>query len=426
MATVRFTEAWVRNLPPGSGQFVDQSLPGFMLVSGRQRVSWYVQATVRGGRQTKYRVGHWPEVPQVEARRLAADVLAAMRRGLDPREAERAKKARSTTLEEALEAHLAGRNRSPRTEENYRYALTQYLGDWRHRSVEEIGRDRAGVRARHQRITTDHGLATADSVMRVLRAVYNRARREHPELPPNPCENVDYHGGRRRQVDLAPERLRAWGRAVLGIRPVRRDLQLFMILSGMRRSSACEARIEHVDFERGCLRVPSPKGGEARAFDLPLSPPLVDLLRARVGERTNGWIFQSNRNGGPIREVRDEELGGLVGHALRHCYASVSIEAGVGFAELKVLLNHSVSGMGVTGGYLHLGLRHLQDTQARASAAVLDRLGLDHAPGSWPPLARSDDRHGFSEPPRSASLASTASSSRVRSATASATVGNLL
>jgi hypothetical protein len=73
--------------------------------------------------------------------------------------------------------------------------------------------------------------------MRVLRAVYNRARREHPDLPPNPCENVDFHGVRRRTVDLAPERLRTWGQAVLGLKPVRRDLQLFMMLTGMRRTN---------------------------------------------------------------------------------------------------------------------------------------------------------------------------------------------
>ena len=123
----------------------------------------------------------------------------------------RAKRARSTTLDQALDLHLGGRRRSPRTEEGYATRSRHYLGDWRRRTIEEIGRDRAGVRERHRRLAQGHGRATADSVMRVLRAVYNRARREHPDLPPNPCENIDFHGPRRRSVDLAPERLRAWG-----------------------------------------------------------------------------------------------------------------------------------------------------------------------------------------------------------------------
>jgi integrase len=283
--------------------------------------------------------------------------------------------------------------------------VTQYLGDWSRRTIEEIGRDRVGVRERHRRISENNGRATADSVMRVLRAVYNRARREHPDLPPNPCENVDFHGVRRRTVDLAPERLRAWGQAVLGLKPIRRDLQLFMMLTGMRRTASCEARVGHLDLERRCVRVPNPKGGEARAFELPLSPVLIDLLRHRAGGRTEGWLFPSIRMGGHIYDVRDEGLAGLHGHALRHAYASIALEAGVPWAELKFLLNHSVAGMGVTGGYLHLGLGHLRDMQARASATILDRIGIEHQVGSWPPAVRPDGSQSASDEADAASTA---------------------
>src|SRR5216684_5832306 len=34
----------------------------------------------------------------------------------------------------------------------------------------------------------------ADLTMRVLRTVYNRGLHEHPDLPPNRCRNVDFHG----------------------------------------------------------------------------------------------------------------------------------------------------------------------------------------------------------------------------------------
>ena len=42
---------------------------------------------------------------------------------------------------------------------------------------------------------------------------------------------------------------------------------------------AVTARFEDLDKERGLLFVPDPKGGEERAFLLPLSNYLVDLLR---------------------------------------------------------------------------------------------------------------------------------------------------
>jgi integrase len=381
MAIARFTEAFVRSAP--QGQYTDAELRGFMLVVGRTRRTFYAQAMVRGGRQTKTLVGHWPEVPQVEARRRAADALAAMRRGEDPGEAERARRARSTTLREALEAHLSGRERSPRTVEGYRYNLTHYLGDWLDREVEAIGRDRAGVRERHRRLAGVHGAPTADSVMRVLRAVYGRARRQHPDLPPNPCENVDFGGTRRRRVDLDPAALLAWGPAALALDPVRRDLQLFLILSGMRSGAARSARAEHLLPGRGLLRVPSPKGGDERAFDLPLSPPLLDLLSARAAP--GGWLFPARSASGHIEEVRDDALAPLVGHALRHAYTSLALEAGVPLLELKILLNHSVAGLGVTGTYVHLGMTHLREMQGRASAGILAAVGLSHSAGQWPP-----------------------------------------
>ena len=65
--------------------------------------------------------------------------------------------------------------------------------------------------------------------------------REHPDLPPNPCANVDFHGTRRRRVEASASRLREWGRAVLTLSPVMRDLQLFMLLTGRRRGASIEA-----------------------------------------------------------------------------------------------------------------------------------------------------------------------------------------
>jgi hypothetical protein len=81
MAVARFTEAWVRSAPPG--QYTDETLRGFMCVVGKTRRTWYAQALVKGGKQVKMRVGHWPDVAQVEARRMAADALAGLRAGFE-------------------------------------------------------------------------------------------------------------------------------------------------------------------------------------------------------------------------------------------------------------------------------------------------------------------------------------------------------
>jgi integrase len=86
-----------------------------------------------------------------------------------------------------------------------------------------------------------------------------------------------------------------------------------------------------------------------------------------------------------VAEVREDALGGLYGHALRHAYASLALEAGVPVAELKFLLNHKVGD--VTFGYLRPGLAHLGECQARASARILEATGLAWRPHTWPPKA---------------------------------------
>lgn len=256
------------------------------------------------------------------------------------------------------------------------------------RALADIGADRKGVRERHGRITKQSGMTTADSAYRILRAVYNRGLREHPDLPANPTGNVDYHGQRRRKVDASADKLKAWGEAVLRLSPIRRDMHLFFLLTGMRRTAGLTAMRTHVNDKGDVLHVPKPKGGAARKFDLPLSSPLQDLVAHRLEEnrkehRRSQWLFPSHSKSGHVAEVQQPELGDLTGHALRHAYATLALESGVPLAELKFLLNHAADS--VTLGYLHPSLEHLRDHQERASAYVLGRLGLMHVPGTWPP-----------------------------------------
>jgi len=159
-------------------------------------------------------------------------------------------------------------------------------------------------------------------VLAIVRAVYNRALREQPDLPPNPTINVDWHGIRQRKVDLDEKKLLAWGRAAVAIQnPVVRDVNLFMALTGMRTGAASEVRAEHVNIARGLIRVVKPKGGEKRAFDLPLSRALADMVQHRLREnevlqRGTPWLFPSGTSEsghGPPQDRHRLQLHRLLG-----------------------------------------------------------------------------------------------------------------
>ncbi|WP_329890289.1 integrase arm-type DNA-binding domain-containing protein [Stenotrophomonas muris] len=374
--------------PGKSVLYADTEMRGFYLIVTSTKRSFYVQSLVNG-RQVRTKLGDHPAMDAKQARDAARQTLVGMRGGVNPNEERRRARARGITLREGLDLHLNSRRLADKTRSGYEYHVTYYLKDWLNRPLAEIGADRQGVRERHRRITERSGATSGDNVMRVLRSVYNRALRQFPDLPPNPVGNVDMNGMRRREVDANPEKLRAWGKAVLSLgNPVRRDLQLFMLLSGMRRTASCEAR--RADLGDGHLHVPNPKGGSAKKFDLPLSSALTDLLAHREANaegvrRKTPYLFPADSASGRVAEVQQHELGDLTGHALRHAYASLALQAGVPLLELRFLLNHSASSGGVTMGYLHPSLDHLREHQEKASRYILDALGLVHEPGTWPP-----------------------------------------
>lgn len=387
----KITQALVERAPtPERGRstlHADPELRGFYLIVTPTRRSYYVQSMVNA-KQVRTKIGDHPSLSAKDARSLAAKTLVGMRAGTNPNEERRKARAKGITLRQSLELHLAAKPLSTRTMEGYRYNCDQYLSDWLDKPLAEIGADRAAVRERHTKITKQNGSTTADSTFRVFRAVYNRGLREHPDLPANPTANVDFHGQKRRKVDANADKLGTWGKAVLRLSPIRRDMHLFFLLTGMRRGAGLTARREDLNLGGDVLHVPKPKGGAAKRFDLPLSAPLRDLLAHRSVEnvteyRKTPWLFPSSSKSGHVAEVQQTELGDLTGHALRHSYATLALESGVPLAELKFLLNHAASD--VTFGYLAPSVDHLRIHQEKASAYVLDKLGLNHEPGTWPP-----------------------------------------
>lgn len=390
----KITQALVDRAPtPQTGRSIlhaDPELRGFYLIVTPTKRGFYVQSQVNG-KQVRTKIGDHPAMTAKDARAVAAKTLVSMKSGVNPSEEKRKARAKGITLRQALELHLASKPLSAKTVEGYRYVVENYLSDWLDKTLAEIGADRVGVRERHAKLTKKNGKATADATFRTFRAVYGRGLREHPDLPPNPTGNVDFHGVKKRKVDADADKLKAWGKAVLDLSPVRRDLHLFMLLTGMRRTASCEAK--RSDLNGDVLHVPKPKGGAARAFDLPLSKALQDLLAHRDAEadaikRKTPWLFPSDSKTGHVQEVQQEELDGLTGHALRHCYGTLAVQAGVPLLELKYLLNHASGD--VTMGYLNPSVDHLREYQEKATAYVLEQIGLTHAPGTWPPTLSGD------------------------------------
>lgn len=388
--TTKLTDAIVCRLPyAASGQYVvrDAVVPGFFVVVGKKARTWTVQGDLRRGRERnsiRVSMGRCDEVSVRDARAQASDMLDRIRAGKDPRDPSR--RIGGATLQSGLDAYIKvmhKKGRSPRSIEGVVDLATRLLKPWLEERLVDLGRDRRRVIERHDIITTKHGPYAANQAMRALRAIYNEAMRVDPDLPANPVRAVTFNREHRRSTAMAPDDLAGWWKQLSALsNPIRQEFHLFTLLSGSRPDALRKARWEHVDVRRRVLHIPNPKGGARRAFDIPLSKPMLrSLWRVRRAGRqlhphaSQDWIFASASPAGHIVEHKEcRKKLAKWGGDLRQTFRTMAAVVGIDPLSSRLLMNHTVD-RDVHDGYITKAalMGTLLGQQERLSAAIVAR-----------------------------------------------------
>ncbi len=368
----------------------DTELRGFGLVVGPSTMTWILQKDLYG-KSKRVKIGRMPAWTADAARKRAMELTVEMDKGGDPNRRKREAAARGTTLNEAIEWHQTGmkaKNCAERSILTVRLECERHLADWLNRPLASITRNECAKR--HERITAN-GRYAANRVLQVFRAVYNTAIRRLEELPPCPTVGVTFNKTSRRRQPIHWADMPAWCDAVEAVpNPIRRDLQRFLLFTGLRSTDARMTRWEDVNLgdepkvihgtevPPGCIRRPRPKGGEERAFTIPVAEAVLEILRRRRNENQliyandGGWVFPSKNMKGQVthvaqaREQRYDGMGQKVSplptpHRLRDTFASAAHEARVHPLDLKILMNHRLAGGDdVTEGYIRPSIEHLR------------------------------------------------------------------
>lgn len=371
----------------------DTELPGFFILVGKRKKSFMAQGEFwrDGVREfaAQVKLGDAGDISTREARGKAKDALGSIARGQRPGEEIKIKPG-AITLRQAWEryrdAHMIRKGRSAGTIENYRDHMERLFADWLDRPLARLGRQPKLVAERHDKITKENGAYIANGAMRSLRAVYNHARKTNRDLPPeNPTLAVDWNQEERRDTGMGPSDLPAWLEELRVLdNMVRREFHLLTLLSGSRPTALKNARIEHIDFRMRLLHVPKPKGGEERAFDIPLSRAMICcMIRAvRIGrvlypDQAKIWLFPADSETGHLVEHKEErDVLSKWGNDLRQSYRTIAQSVGVSKLDIHLLMNHSLPG--VNEGYItrdKLLNDLLRKQQERISAVLLERAG---------------------------------------------------
>ena len=369
----------------------DTEVAGFFVLIGKRRKSFMAQGEFwqDGVREfaAQVKLGEFGDLSTREARSKAKDALGSISRGQRPGESPRSITG-SVSLRQAWEryrdAHMKRKGRNAGTIENYRDHMERLFADWLDKPLARLGRQPNVVLERHEKITEENGPYIANGSMRSLRAVYNHARKSNADLPPvNPVTAIDWNKERRRNTGMGMNDVDGWLNELHALpNPLRREFHLLTLLSGSRPTALKNVRIEHIDLRRRLVNIPRPKGGEEKAFDIPLSRPMIRcIIRAiRLGrmvypEQANIWLFPAESETGHLVEHKEERsVLSKWGNDLRQSYRTLAQAAGVSELDVHLLMNHSLPG--VNAGYItrdKLLRDHLRKQQERVSAIVTDR-----------------------------------------------------
>jgi integrase len=383
-----------------SGQRIvrDEELPGFFVLVGKTTKTFMVQGDLRadGKRQTiRVKVGEVGRLQTREARAKAKRILGSIIDGVDPRPAPRKPKAAAApssdpTLREAWttyrDSHMRRKRRSEGTVASYTDHFERLLKDWLDEPLSKFGHEPGLLKQRHDQLTLDNGPYIANGAMRSFRAIYNHARKSARSLPAeNPVLAVDWNPEKRRDTGMGVADLAGWWKELQALdNPLRREFHLFLLLSGSRPDPIKRARLEHADLRRRILHIPKPKGGEDRAFDIPLSREMVRCLiramrlgRAMYPEQAQTWLFPADSKPGHLIEHKEDRRDlSKWGGDLRQTYRTLGQAAGVSEVDMHLLMNHSLPNVNV--GYItrhKLLLDHLRKQQQAVSSLAAKGFG---------------------------------------------------
>lgn len=389
MPKIKINAAVIRDLPtPSVGQilYTDDALPGFGVRATSGAKTYYCEARV-AGRTRRVTIGSSTVFTPDAARKEAKKLLGKMAGGVDVNGERAEARAKSITLQDALDRYLTSRA-GLKTAATYRAALRNGCPDWLTREMTAI--TPALFVARHKKITTTRGPAAANAFGRVLRAVWNFALHDTaradgtPTLPINPTARLSalrgWHKEKARQGYLPPDRFPALATFLASEREANLDNPLpdfieMLLRTGLRRREAAGLRWQDVDLTTRILTLSETKNG--RSHCLPLPDQLLALLKHRKAAAEGEYVFAES---GKVLDCRHtlDRLRKAVGvpltyHDCRRTFASLADALDLSGYAIKAMLNHATGNDVTATHYLVRTVDRLREPMARVSDEI-DRL----------------------------------------------------
>jgi integrase len=416
---MKLTKRSVDALFPRQKQYIeyDTELKGFGVAIYHQimGLEYRPHGGGRGTAKKRVTLGKVTQLPPEQARKTAADMLAAVRLGGDPA-LEKAERRASLTVGELIDffdAQYVGPMLKPGTAVSHRIALEELRRA--HGVLKATALTRSHVATLHFRMADRPYAANRAAAVWSKAFAWAAARGIIPEEH-NPVKGLKKYREQGRERFLTVDELGRLGVALaegetVGLpyevddtkpnaknapkadkRRVKLDpyavaaLRL-LLLTGARLREILHAKWEQVDVGRGVIFLADSKTGKKPIY---LSAAAQAVLAALPRLEANPYVIAGARDGAPRSDLkkpwaaltRAANLRGVRIHDLRHSFASFGAGASLGLPIIGKLLGHTQAA--TTHRYAHLDAdplrRAVESIGAGITAAMERKKGAEIAP----------------------------------------------
>ena len=377
---------------------LDTELPGFrlyVLPSGKK--TFHLRYRVGGGRGATIRepkIGDFGELTADQARRIASEWVAEVRKGGDPsgmRQEARKAPRMGELFDRYLSDHARPHKKPSSVANDERLIANRLLPALEKMKVAEV--TRAHVADLHK------GLADkpyeANRALALLSKAFNLGEvwGWRPDGS-NPCRHVKKYAEKKRKRFLSPAELASLGEALrlaengefrdddgslIAIWPYAVPAIRLLILTGARKSEVLELEWDWIDFENARINLPDSKTGEK---PIHLGAAALEVLNGIPRVEGNPHVIVGAKKGAHFVNLKDpwgaiRKAAGLDDvriHDLRHSFASVGASGGMSLPIIGALLGHTQAA--TTQRYAHLADDPLKAAASEISgkvAAAMDK-----------------------------------------------------
>jgi integrase len=376
----QFTKKAIDTLPaPTNGQrayFYDASIRGLAVAVSPLGKKTYILYRKIAGRPERVTIGPCADLSIEQARKRAEEMNGAIALGANPAATRRTVRD-EMTLGELFETFLNSYAKQHKKSWKDDVGLFNfYLGGWRLRKISSIRK--LDVVALHSRIGRTRSQYSANRVVELLCAMFNRARNDWDWQGENPAAGIKAFKERKRQRFLQGEELPAFFQA-LAAEPNEtiRDYVLVSLLTGARRANVQEMRWQEINWQRATWTIPAEQAKGGETMNVALSPVVMRILETRKVPSTSEWVFPGRGHTGHLvepktawkRTLKRAGLTDLRLHDLRRTLGSWQAATGASLPIIGKTLGHT--SLAATQIYARLNLDPVRAAVNTATDAML-------------------------------------------------------